>query len=227
MRKGARQTMRKATLRGARLAVLAMCLLPCSAALAAGDANTTRCSNEAMQGFNVNLPDCRAYEMVTPASKNGAVVTNAGPVSVDGSRVAARANGAFAGTGDALAFTTYYEFERGASGWSTIPLSPPASLFPDARSPDGVPGSLTASADLGSSLWSATTSAALGAEEAFYVESGPGGALVLVGPEQPPPSTGGHFHHNARIVGASSDLTTVLMSLLSPSIIEREQGCGA
>lgn len=214
----------KPMLYSAGLAALAICLMPSSAALAAGDANMSSCGNEAMPGFRASLPDCRAYEMVTPPFKDGGVVSKGGPVSVDGSRVAARTNGAFAGTGDALALTTYYEFQRGASGWITVPLSPSASLFPSARTPSGVPSSLTASANLAGSLWSATTSAAHGAEEAFYVEPTPGGPLMSVGPEQRPPSTGAHIHHNAHFVGASSDLTHVLLNILPPSIEERQQG---
>jgi hypothetical protein len=206
------------------VAALAICLLPPVAALAAGDANTSHCGNEAMAGFKVTLPDCRAYEMVTPSFKDGGVVSNGGPVSVDGTRVAASANGAFGGTGDALVFTTYYGFQRGAGGWMTAPLSPPAAAFPSALTPGGVPGPLTASADLSSSLWSATTSAAFGAEEAFYVESPAGGPLALVGPEQPPPSTGGHYHHAAQFMGASTDLKHVLVNILPPSISERERG---
>jgi hypothetical protein len=214
----------KPILRNASLVALVISVLAPSTVVAAGDANTSSCGNEAIMGFKASLPDCRAYEMVTPSFKDGGVVGTAGPVSVDGSRIATKANSAFGGTPDALYATTYYQFERAATGWVTTALSPPASLFPSAETPDGVPGSLVASTDLQSSVWKVTTSAALGAEEAFYLQTTPGGPLAFVGPEQLPPSVGGHFHRNAHLAGASANLTHLLVNILPPSITEREQG---
>ena len=39
-------------------------------ALAAGDANESACPNEASSGFRSYLPDCRAYELVSPPFKD-------------------------------------------------------------------------------------------------------------------------------------------------------------
>ena len=52
------------------LAIIAM-PLTASPALATGDANESLCSNEALEGFSAALPDCRAYERVTPNFQNG------------------------------------------------------------------------------------------------------------------------------------------------------------
>jgi hypothetical protein len=42
-----------------------------SPALASGDVNKASCPNETMVGFSGNLPDCRAYEQVSPVEKDG------------------------------------------------------------------------------------------------------------------------------------------------------------
>jgi hypothetical protein len=69
-------------LRGLRLGVvgslcaMAGALALCGAsAMGAGDANQASCPNEASPGFRAYLPDCRAYEMVTPPYKSGGFVT--------------------------------------------------------------------------------------------------------------------------------------------------------
>ncbi len=201
-----------------------MCLLPSSPALAAGDANTAECSpaTEASPGFRTYLPDCRAYEMVTPPYKEGGAISDAGiSISSDGSRVVGLTTSAFADTQDDLELDAYYEFQREAAGWVTSPLSPPASLFPEGHPPLA---SLPVSSDLGASLWSATTTPALGAEEDLYLEPSPGASLAPVGPEQPPPSTGGGFQENLSFVGASAYLTHTLFRIISPSEREIELG---
>jgi len=42
-----------------------------ASALGAGDANEASCPNEASSGFRSYLADCRGYELVTPAYKDG------------------------------------------------------------------------------------------------------------------------------------------------------------
>lgn len=115
------------------LVALAALLLP-AAALAAGDADRAACPNEASPGFRSYLPECRAYELVTPSYKEGFVASfPARAVSADGSRVIASSLGAFAETGNDRAdgFASYL-FTRGESGWSTTALEPPVAEYPEA-----------------------------------------------------------------------------------------------
>jgi hypothetical protein len=51
--------------------VAVMGVMSSKAALASGDVNEASCPNESMVGFNANLPDCRAYEQVSPVEKDG------------------------------------------------------------------------------------------------------------------------------------------------------------
>ena len=140
-----------------------------------------------------DLPDGRAYEMVTPAQKNGAllgessaVLLNGLPYSIasDGSRLIMRSIQCFDDAGSCTAergrslLGSPYEFTRTSQGWVTTALSPPASQFSS------------------SSYWSfdATTGAVLFSmptepfgEDDFYVrEEEPTNRFVDVGPNTPP-----------------------------------------
>lgn len=86
------------------------------------------CANEALreEQHATFLPDCRAYEMVSPAEKNGNDVfpdNNRTRAAADGSAVGFFSLGAFAdaiGTG----ITTEYVSERSAGGWTTHAVTP-------------------------------------------------------------------------------------------------------
>jgi hypothetical protein len=94
------------------------------------------CPNAAArQGPSSALPDCRAYEQVTPVDKGdsedlfpseglkklGNATPDAGYAAEDGEHVLLNTAASFAG-GDA--FTSSYVFSRGAEGWTTTALSP-------------------------------------------------------------------------------------------------------
>jgi hypothetical protein len=135
------------------------------------------------------LPDGRAYEMVTPPFKNGALVGgqvifgNATDVSEDGSRVIAKSIQCF---GDSQSCTALrgeklgepFEFTRTARGWVTSALAPPASEFSE-NSP------WRFDAEEGSALFSAPTG--VEGEEEWYARS-PQGVFSDLGPAVPPGS---------------------------------------
>lgn len=94
----------------------------------AGTAGAAVCGNEQLRNEdNSNrLPDCRAYEIVSPLDKNGASVQGVGHASgggvfqaaVDGNAATFSANssfGAAAGSSEA----SQYISRRGGAGWST------------------------------------------------------------------------------------------------------------
>jgi hypothetical protein len=138
------------------IAVLAVLAVPASSALAAGDANQSGCpaETESSPGFRTYMPDCRAYELVTPPYAAGAVPRGVGkelpPISADGEDLASLVFGGFAEAGnlenDGLETGAIYELARTGSGWNAEALDPPASLAP--RRVFDYP-----SADISESLW--------------------------------------------------------------------------
>jgi hypothetical protein len=92
------------------------------------------CPNSVFRGgASTRLPDCRAYELVSPLAKNnGDVATFQRSVtfnqtSSDGSRASFASPYSFPGS-ESSAFSTQYLAQRDpASGWSTVSLAPPRS----------------------------------------------------------------------------------------------------
>lgn len=159
-----------------------------SMALAAGDSNEAQCAfaTEASGGFQAYLPDCRAYELVTPPYKEGGVVLDEpGAVSGDGSHVITGAGGAFAGTGNYWldinrnSSAAAYELTRTSAGWQPSPLAPPASEYPYstllAVSPE----------DFETTLWGAESTNVLYHEKIYLRTGGGASAFHPVGPGTP------------------------------------------
>ena len=92
------------------------------------------------------LPDGRDYEQVTPVDKNGGEVGGPGDEAVEGGALTT-ALGQSATDGDSITYvsltsfgdaqsaqlTTQYIATRGADGWSTQAISPPAAVSEELR----------------------------------------------------------------------------------------------
>jgi hypothetical protein len=153
------------------------------------------------------LPDNRAYEMVTPPRKNGAVIggffalpTN---VSEDGSRVVASEVQCFGGSQSCTANRGNegepFLFSRTPGGWVTTALAPPATRFESSSS-------WLASADTGEALFSMPTPPML--EDDFYVRRA-GGSFVDIGPGTPP-SAGPRDPPWSYLIQATADFSRIV-----------------
>jgi hypothetical protein len=132
------------------LAVVAIAALSLTAAPALAD----DCPNAALRAQNnsAQLPDCRAYELVTPVFKEGFSPIPAG--ITDAGRLTFLANGNFANNGNGAAGLpggNTYLAERDGSGWVIKGLAPAGPEYSTDISV--TPFAAAVSFDLRSSLW--------------------------------------------------------------------------
>jgi hypothetical protein len=120
------------------LLLLLSCLFIPTTTFAAGDASEGWCPNEASVGFSADLPDCRAFESVTPAYLGDTDPRGLGgsepEISPSGTELLAEDFAGYAGSeGLDQAYTQYgamYLYTRTPTGWTAEAQDPPASQFP-------------------------------------------------------------------------------------------------
>jgi hypothetical protein len=199
-------------------------------ALAAGDANTATCPNEALTGFRTYLTDCRAYEMVSQPDKGGQNVLYGFPptafvtstpstayFAVDGQHVLF---GLVAGPGAATGMSNTYVAMRSAGGWTSQSLSPPlGSAHPNVLG-SGSPGASIfgdiAGGDFSRPIFAVSDILDPGAsgDLADVYERNPDGSFAWISHG----SLGSTGQHGAAYVGRSADGSHVLF--LSSAVLE-------
>lgn len=127
----------------------------CAFAAAPAPAAQAACPNEQLraesnvnpatgQPFDMGLPECRAYEMVSPPEKGGSDVTTGNttgfPVAVDGEAAGFMSQNAFGDAENAVAgglglARDSYVARRGAAGWTTSSTLAPRALIPEPAHP--------------------------------------------------------------------------------------------
>jgi hypothetical protein len=156
------------------------------------------------------LPDHRAYEMVTPPHKDGALIGDAlfgipFAVSEDGSRFVASSIQCFAGAESCKANRgrpgSPYLFSRTSAGWVTTALAPPASEFV-------ANSGWLANPDTGMALFSMPTPPMF--EDDFYVRE-LDGSFVDIGPGTPPAAGPARLQGEGASKAAASDFSRVVI----------------
>jgi hypothetical protein len=166
-----------------------------STALAVGE-----CANEALRvGRSGGLPDCRAYEQVSPVDKRGADVAPLNEaVSVTGQAISYPSAGGFAGA-VANSITNQYLSGRGPDGWWTEAITPP---FENAGGL-GAPQYIAFAPDLSHQLIESSLTVP---NPDYLYRRNPDRTFSLINPGMPPSTAQGALR---LYVGASDDTSRI------------------
>jgi hypothetical protein len=187
------------------------------------------CPNEEIrrQQYTTRLPECRAYELVSPAEKEGSRVGPPAPNVINGARISPDGDAVLFSLSGPLARATsgsaLYKASRSSSGWSSAQVALPQ---PAGISSLGVIHMPYVSQDLSTGMF---LEAAAGSAEEFFtgVESlflhglQPEGFTTLLNPGQAPGFEG------ARARGQSKDLSHALFTSNSALTAEAPSGASS
>jgi hypothetical protein len=145
------------------LMVVFVCCCVCAPVVfAVGDVSSggAVCVNEGLSGFSVSLPDCRAFERVSPGYDGGETPSGLKLeeplVSPDGDHLLSFDFAGFAGAENVEEnledYLGVYVFSRTGLGWVAEAVDPPASRFPRSKLALNA-GTASASAELNRTLW--------------------------------------------------------------------------
>lgn len=209
-------------------ALTALAAITFGASALATTARAEGCPNAALRVENdsTSLPQCRAYEMVTPPYKEGFA---AFPQTYsDNGALAYSSPGSFSGDELGGLFNQYVA-TRSPTGWTTTAYGPPRSEFAVL----GHRGAEALSSDLRASVWLARLPGQPSNVLDYYLRA-PGGAFERVGPvddeaslpPSPPSSvlTGGV--PPAEFVAGSADLSHILFRFTDAAPILEYVGTG-
>jgi hypothetical protein len=160
------------------------------------------CANAVLRAQNNSsgLPDCRAYEMVSPPYKEGFPIDQ--QTFNDDGAVAFVSTGFINGGGTGTAATQYIA-TRSAAGWTTVAPNLPTGIY-DTAIGFGAAG---LSSDLRSALWISGRHVAPVDDTAYYYLTGPNGSVTRVGPGTVPGNVEG-----PATVAASADLSHIVFA---------------
>ena len=193
-------------LRARAVMLLALGLLGLALLHAPAPALAGACPNESSPGYRSYLPECRAYELVSPAYKEGFSVEPQA-ISESGERVIINSFGNFAGNQNTSGFGQPYDLLRSGSEWGTTPLDSPFSKF-------SLYVLKAVSPDFQSSLWSMRTPAHPDIADVY--RGPPGGPFTRVGPMAAPGVVG----ERLEFISASEDLSRAVYMIPSPNVGE-------
>lgn len=167
--------------------------------VASASASAAGCPNEAFRtGPSANLPECRAYELVTPLDQSD-VVSPVFPATADGNMAAFLSLGSFAGGlnggGDG------YVARRGPNGWATQAMAPPGS----GQGQEPVFSAVGVSDDGQRMIWKGLNGTTGGSD--VYLGTAPQVATNISGPVRVGPSDETFFE------GRSADASHVVFGL--------------
>lgn len=190
--------------------------------VAASTGGGEECSNEKLRtGASAGLPDCRSYELVTPADKGGAmdifkygVQTQGWLVGEDGEHFLMHAPGVQWGSSPDTVAADYF-FTRSSSGWRMTSARPEGEAGPDSYLPDLFSADLTqAGLEVG---WS--DSEEISSSDLEYDAGSPGGPYTTVAsvPRGKVGAVGGW-------VAASEDFSKLILQVEDHTLLGRSTG---
>lgn len=209
-----------------RTAAAALVALAMLLALAASEARAVgSCSNESLRaGASQHLPDCRAYEMVSPVDMNGNGLEVTFNVRDDGERLIYGTINAF-GEDAKSSITGKWIATRGPGGWTSTSLNPPS--LGRAPSPYDQPLVVGVAGDLSSAVLGTSYPFDLrdqapfggfstpGDGDLYRVSPGPIAEWISHGPTLPDTTT-----ISRSLGGASADLSRVFFEAKEPLTAE-------
>ncbi len=168
----------------------------------------TDCPNRLSPGFRTYLPECRAYELVSPAYSESYQV-NVGGISKGGTQLRAESIGSFSSPTGTSGLGQSYLVVRTENGWESSPMDVPFASYPQYR----VQGM---DSGFQNSIWSADAPGRFSQD--LFLDS-PSNGLIRIGPGAPT----GILKGQLEFVGASDDLRHVIVLAHSPDPGEEDR----